>query len=408
VSVTVVASEELHTERYRRDPFPTWERLRHEAPVHHDEIADAWLVTRYDDVVAVLQDWETFSTQPYAQVFGPVIGRTVAEMDGDEHVRLRRLVAVPFSGDPLRSYEPMIEEVARELVADVADRPRFDAYADYAARLPVAVMAQILGFSRVDRGLLATAARRIMAALEGVEPALSLGVDAHRALGEHLQPLIAGRRRCPHADVISRIVTAEVDGQTLDDDQIKTFVSLLVNAGGDTTSHSIVAVLLAVLERSDVREALAEDPSLWEAAVSETLRRDGPVAYIGRRTTRDVQWHGQRIPAGAAIHAYVASANNDETRFVEPRRFVLGRADLQAGREHRGGVRTDALAGQLGFGLGRHFCIGWQLARAEIAVACRLLLGALRAPRVARGTDPRFEVRFLVRTLDSLEVEQAV
>jgi cytochrome P450 len=400
-------SEVLHSETYRLDPFPVWERLRHDEPLFHDEVDDVWALTRHDDVAAVFRDWETYSTKPYANVFGPVIGRTLVEMDGDEHTQLRQLVAGPFAGESLRSYRTMVEQVAADLADRATAGDTAELYADFASHLPVAVMARVLGLPTEDHEFFKTSAQRIMAGLECVEPALSRGIEAHAALGDYLQPMIEERRGCPHSDVISRIVGAEFDGQTLTNDEIKTFVSLLVNAGGDTTSHALMAVMWNLIREPGVLEAVTESPELMDAAFSESMRRDGPVVYEDRIATRDVEWYGQHIPAGARVRAFIASANNDESVFADPLTFDLERQDLVLGRESRGGTREPGKAGHLGFGLGRHFCIGWQLARMEIVSGCLAFLERVDRPRVVPGSDPKLVIHFLVRTLNRLELEYA-
>jgi pulcherriminic acid synthase len=135
------------------------------------------------------------------------------------------------------------------------------------------------------------------------------------------------------------------------------------------------------------------------------MRRDGVVVYEDRELRRDVQWHGQAIPAGAIVRVALISANNDETVFADPRRFDLSRPDLRLGKESRAGGRIDGVANHLGFGLGKHFCIGYQLARAEIIAATRGLLERLPEMRLAAGLEPHLRVDWFHRHVDRLVVE---
>jgi pulcherriminic acid synthase len=135
------------------------------------------------------------------------------------------------------------------------------------------------------------------------------------------------------------------------------------------------------------------------------MRRDGVVVYEDRELRRDVQWHGQAIPAGAIVRVALISANNDETVFAVPRRFDLSRPDLRLGKESRAGGRNDGVANHLGFGLGKHFCIGYQLARAEIIAATRGLLERLPEMRIVAGLEPRLRVDWFHRHVDRLVIE---
>lgn len=400
-----VTSETLYSESYRRNPFPVWEILRNDYPVFYDEIDGVWIVTRYDDVASVLREWETYSTQPYAQMFGPVIGKTLVEMDGEEHSIRRRLVAGAFVGDPLKSYLPLIDRVNQALVDDLIGRERIDTFADFATHLPVAILAQILDLPNANQEFSAEWPRQIMDGLWGIEPARSIGAAAHNAMGEYLQPLITERRACPYRDVISQIVSTEIDGIGLSDEEVKTFVSLLINAGSDTTSHALQSVLFNTFREPGLFEAVQRDPELMNRIFTETMRRDTTVTYENRTTTRDVEWYGQELPKGSTIRAYIGAAHTDETVFADPLRFDPHRKDLFFGRERRAGIHNDELAGHMGFGLGRHFCIGYELARAAITSSCLTLLERLESPRIAEDTDPRLVIQFMFRTVDDLVLE---
>lgn len=398
-----VTPEDLHSDDYRYDPHPYWVRLRHEQPIFHDTIDNVWALTRYDDVVAVFKDWETYSTKPYNAIFGPVIGVTLAELDGPEHVHRRTLLAPPFAGKRLETYIDAIKQTTDRL-ASALPPSKSDVLADYITHIPVRVMAAILGFPEEDHDFFLETAYAIMAGLEGVEPALSRGIHAHRQLGEYVDPIIQQRIANPGDDVISRIVNAEVDGQRLDPEEMKTFISLLVNAGGQTTSDAITLLWWDLLRHPDVLERARHDEAVLDRAFSEMMRRDGPVVYEDRLTTRPVEWYGQEIPAGSIVRMFMASANTDDEVFDAPLEFDVDRTDLQMGLEKRMGVRNEEQAGQLGFGLGRHFCLGWHLARSEALIATQPLLHRMKNVRFA-GDVPIPPVQFLVRRLDRLDLE---
>jgi cytochrome P450 len=399
-----VTAQDLRTDEYRRDPFAWWHRLRHDQPLFHDEIDDAWAVTRYDDVTAVLRDWETYSAKPYNKIFGPVIGRTLAEMDGPEHLQRRAILSRPFGGKNLEAYVGMIEETVTVLAGQLPESGTADVVGDYLTHIPVRVMAAILGLPKDDHPFFLDAALSIMAALAGVEPALSRGIAAHYELGAYIDPLITKRTAQPGDDVISRVVTSDVDGHSLDRDEVKTFVSLLVNAGGQTTTDAMTLLWWNLVQHPEVLAAARDDEAVLEGAFSESMRRDGPVVYEDRLTTAEVEWYGTAIPAGSIMRIYIGSANNDETVFTDPQHFDPERLDLYTGLEKRSGVRTVSQAGHLGFGLGRHFCLGWHLSRHEALIGAMPLLTRMTNVRFA-GEAPRPQVEFLVRRIERLDLE---
>ena len=165
-------------------------------------------------------------------------------------------------------------------------------------------------------------------------------------------------------------------------------------AGGETTDKAIANLWWNLLR---VPEALAEvtaDPALLDAAFTETMRRDGPVLYEARDVTRDVEWYGTTVPAGSVVRACLGSANSDETVFDDPRTFTLHRSDLHLGKELRnGGPYPNDLAGHLGFGLGKHFCLGYELARAEAVLGSQRLLETLPNVRPAGELPPFVMIR---------------
>lgn len=403
--VESVTAPDLHGDAYRRDPFPYWHWMRHEQPLFHDDVDDVWALTRYDDVGEVFREWETYSTKPYQNVFGPVIGETLAEMDGPEHTTRRAILSPPFAGKRLETYVEQIEQTTERLARNLPQSGAVDVLAEYITHIPVRVMATILGLPEEDHTFFLETAHAIMAGLEGVEPALSRGIAAHAELGEYIDPLITERTADPGTDVISRVVNAEVDGHHLDRDEIKTFVSLLVNAGGQTTSDVITTLWWDLVSHPDVLKAARDDEAVLDRAFNETMRRDSPVVYEDRLTTRPVEWYGQEIPTGSIVRAFIASANTDDAVFADPLRFDVDRTDLHMGLEKRMGVRIGSEASHLGFGLGRHFCLGWHLGRYEALIGTRPLLQELKNVRFPGDEAPSPIVHFLVRRLDRLDLE---
>jgi pulcherriminic acid synthase len=403
----VIQPGDLHEQAYFDDPFPVWEQLRHDQPLFHDTVDDRWLLTRYDDVAAVFRDHETYSTKPYERIFTDVIGPTMVQMDGDDHDVRRAIVAPVLVGRRLETnYVPLIDAVVDDLLAKLPTSGSIDLIAGLTMPLPLKVIATILGMGTDDDAYLAEVTARVIAALAGEEPARSDGIAAHAAFTRHIDGLIEERTEQPGPDLISGIAHGRTEaGERLSRGEIASFMALMMVAGGETTDRGLANFIAILLEHPDVLAEVRSDPALLDAAFSEFMRRDGVVVYEDRELRREVEWYGQSIPAEAIVRVALISANNDETVFADPRRFDIGRPDLRLGKESRAGGRIDGVANHLGFGLGKHFCIGYQLARAEIVAATRGLLARSPDVRIAPGLEPRLRIDWFHRHLDRLVVE---
>jgi len=402
-----VRPEDLHAQPYFDDPFPVWERLRHDQPLFLDAVDDRWLLTRYDDVAAVFRDHETYSTKPYERIFTDVIGPTMVQMDGDDHDVRRSIVAPVLVGRKLETnYVPLIDTVVDDLLDRLPTSGSIDLMAGLTMPLPLKVIATILGMQADDDAYLAEVTAKVIAALAGEEPARSDGIATHARFTAHIDTLIEARSQDPGPDLISGIAHGRTEaGERLSRQEIASFIALMMVAGGETTDRGLANFIAILLEHPDVLAAVRADPALIDPAFSEFMRRDGVVVYEDRELRREVEWYGTAIPAGATVRVALISANNDETVFVDPRRFDLTRPDLRLGKESRAGGRIDGVANHLGFGLGKHFCIGYQLARAEIVTATRGLLERMPDLRFADGPEPRLHIDWFHRHLDQLVVE---
>jgi cytochrome P450 len=402
-----IVSGDLHSGAYFDDPFPVWERLRHDQPLFHDTVDDRWLLTRYDDVAAVFRDHDTYSTKPYERIFTEVIGPTMVQMDGDDHDVRRSIVAPVLVGRKLEKNSlPLIDGVVAELLDGLPGSGPIDLIAGLTMPLPLKVIASILGMDEEDDVYLSEVTAKVIAALAGEEPARSEGIAAHAGFTARVDTLIDERTAHPGTDLISGIAHGRTEaGERLSRQEIASFIALMMVAGGETTDRGLANFITILLEHPDVVTAVRADPGLLDAAFSEFMRRDGVVVYEDRELRRDVEWYGQSIPAGAIVRVALISANNDETVFDDPRRFDLSRPDLRLGKESRAGGRIDGVANHLGFGLGKHFCIGYQLARAEIIGATRGLLERLPEMRIVPGLEPRLRVDWFHRHVDRLVVE---
>jgi cytochrome P450 len=364
---SAIQASDLHDEAFARDPFPVWERLRHDAPLFHDTVDDVYLLTRYEDVTAVLRDDVTYSTWIYKAWFATVMGETFAQYDGERHARERARVAPHLVGRPLeRLLQPAVETVAGAVV-DALPPGEVDLVGSFTFRLPGLVMARLFGFAPGDeeeRFLRLAAA--ISWGLVGGDEEVAAGVSARRELEAWTTERLE-RRRGGDApdDLLQWLVAPDAAGELLDEDYVRTNVNFLSAAGSSTVDYALRNVLWALLTHPELSAAAGEgDADTIDRTFTETLRYAPPVPYEGRIVTTDVEWHGRVVPKGSIVRVALASATNDETVFADPRRFDPGRADLWRG-DSRGGVRRDGTASHLAFGLGSHFCAGYKLSRLE-------------------------------------------
>jgi cytochrome P450 len=355
-----------------RDPYPMFAEMRRNQPVFAAEVQGRpiYLVLRYDDVCSVLRDPETFSSSVMRQVMGPVMGRTILEMDGGAHTVHRGLVANAFRPQSIRRYaEKLVQPVVDELVDGIR---RSGGSAELVSALtrhyPLVVITRMLGVPVRDYAQF----HQWSLDLIGYRAeAPESGLAASRALKQFLAPILAERRADPQDDLISELALAEVEGQRLSDDDIYGFCLLLLPAGAETTFRLLGNMLFALLTHPDQLEEVKSDRSQAVWALEETLRWEPPLIGTARKAMRTATMRGVEIPAGSMVSVMVGPANRDENHYPDPDRYDI----------HR---RADD---HLAFGLGKHFCLGYHLARLEVQTAIHALLDRLPNLRL----DPREE-----------------
>lgn len=344
-----------------RDPYRVYARLRAEQPVVGMKgwMDPSHMITRYDDVVAGLKDAETFSARGNARGIGLVIGRTILEMEGAEHVRHRRIVTPAFSPRTLRSsVEKQIHEITHELIDRFVDQRRADLVPQFTFTFPLRVLARIMGIPISDFEEFHHWALDLISVAQ--DP--GKGFEAAQKIVDYLRPILEERRNQSRDDLLSVLVRAEVDGDRLTEEEVLGFLRLLLPAGAETTYRLTGSILYALLTHPDQRAELEENPALIDDVIEETLRWESPVQIVSREATRDVELHGTVIPEGELAIFAIGSANRDERRFPDPDRFDLHRAN-----------KNDHVA----FGFGEHFCLGSHLARMEAKIAVAALLDRL-------------------------------
>jgi len=328
----------------------------------------AYSVTKYDDCVAVLKDADTFSSRSNAEV-GKVMGRTVIEMDGKEHTRNRALVQQVFAPKNLDALSGMLEHLVHDIIDRFAKEPAGDLVAGFTEQFPIQVMAHMTGIPRQDHAQFQRWAIDII----GFPKDLQKGLASAEVLRQYLLPIIADRRAHPTDDVISKLVTGTVDGEGLTDDDVVSFLRLLIPAGAETTFKLLGNLFVALLSERETRwERVRADRTLIPWAMEEALRWESSVLMTSRQTTREVEIRGVALPAGMNVSVINASANRDEEHYTNPDVYDLDR-------------RADD---HLAFGFGRHHCLGYHLARMEVRIALNAMLDRLPGLRLDPDAPP--------------------
>jgi cytochrome P450 len=385
------------------NPYPMYARLRAEDPVHWSALMEAWVLTRYDDVAAVLTDSRFSADRRQArnrfaeeiarreEEFGP-FGRTRTMLTSDppEHTRLRRLVSKAFTPRMVEGLRPRIQEIVDELLDAVARNGRMDVIRDLAYPLPVIVIAEMLGVPPERRDQFKHWSDEIVGALGGPlvpQATLERSRVAVHELAEYLKGVIAERRREPREDLVSGLIAAEEQGQILSEDEMLATAMLLLVAGNETTTNLIGNGMLSLLRNPDQLERLRAGPSQVLAAVEELLRYDGPVQATGRVAMEDLEVGGQKVTEGQAVLTVLGAANRDPAQFENPDELDLDRRP----NEH------------VAFGDGIHFCLGAPLARAEGQIAFETLLRRFAHPRL-ETESLQWGGSFILRGLKGLPI----
>ena len=363
-----------------RDPYPELALARSTHPVQrldmsnmpHDDGHPVFFVYRYEDVFEVLRDGETFSSgQIIELIMGDVMGKHIMlGMDNPEHGRYRALVATAFKQKTLARWESeMVEPTASDLIDAFAGRGHAELVREFTFPYPTKVTASLLGLPREDYKQFQRWSIGILNVLSQRDQAIAASAEVK----EYLAGILAERRREPREDLISDLAQAELNGERLTDEEIFSFLRLLLPAGVETTYRSTGNLLFSLLSRPDQLEAVRADRSLVPQAIEEALRFETPLLNITRLATRDTVLSGVEIPAGSTVLVMLAAANRDETRWPDPDRFDI--------------FREPKL--HISFGQGPHICIGMHLARIEMRVALNLLLDRLPGLRLdPAGDDP--------------------
>ena len=388
-------------------------RLQREAPVYQDPASGIYFISRYDDVVAMSMDHETFSS---VMPFGPAQGRvegndddelqqimsqgypnvpTMLTQDPPLQRRYRKFVDGSFAPKPLKALEPFIERTSNELIDAFIDDGQCEFLSAFGVQLPLRVIASQLGTPEEDLHLLRKWTEAFIGNLsqqldrEGLLQAARDMIEFQHYFKEKMDE----RRREPRDDILSKVVNASIDGEKpLEDAECLSMLSQILVAGNETTSSALTEGMLLLIRNPDQYEIVRNDPSPQRisALVEEVLRISSPSANMFRRTTKDVTLHGVTIPENSVCFARFAAANQDDDRFPDALKFDLERPNL---KEH------------VAFGKGVHHCLGAALSRREMNVGFKVIFERMENFRLVPGSpEPQFAPNALLHGLTELQL----
>lgn len=368
--VTLEAIDLNDMDRFQ-DSFPhEWfTYLRNNNPIHFHEGPDAetpgyWVFTKYDDIVALSRDWETFSSErstPESTTGGVMItempveagvGIMMLTMDPPKHTRYRKIVMSAFTPRVLKLFEATVKRRATEIVDAIIEQGHCDFVNDIAAELPLQAIAEILGVPQHDRGKLFDWTNAMVGSTDpeyvvSAEDTMNAQVQMFTYANELAEQKLAGK----YDDIVSEILHAEVDGEKLDVMEFDMFFMLLTVAGNETTRNAITHGMLAFFDNPDQWQLLIDHPEHINTAAEEIVRWASPVIYFRRCVTKDIEYKGHQLKQGDKITMWYPSVNRDEDVFDRPFDFDITRSPNK----------------HLGFGgHGPHHCLGFNLARMEI------------------------------------------
>ncbi len=394
-----------------QSPWDMNKRLRDEAPVFQDPNTGIFFISRYDDVVKMAMDHQTFSSKMLTAnraltatddpevlevlASGYPNVATMLTQDPPLQRRYRKFVDGAFSPSNLKSLEPFIEQLANNLIDDFVDKGQCEFLSEFGVPLPLGVIVNQLGAPAKDLPLFRKWTEAFIGNLsqqldrEGLLQAAKDMVEFQHYFVERMNE----RRDSPQEDILSKIVNASIDGEKpLDNAESLSMISQILVAGNETTSASLTEGIWLLIKNPDQYEMLKRDPSdeMISRFVEETLRISSPSSNMFRRASCDVEMHGVTIPENSILFARFASANQDGNQFPEPEKFDLMR---------------DNLKNQVAFGKGVHHCLGAALSRREMNIGFKAVLERMKNFSLAdNNREPVFSINALLRGPTSLDI----
>ena len=353
-------------------------RMRATDPVHFDEAAKSWFVYRHDDATAILSDPATYSSEVFRVMPGGELSRgNLAHTDPPRHRRLRQLVTQAFTHEVIAGTAPTITRITERILDDAASQGGMELVTGLAVPLPVMVVADLLGLPQSDHTLItkwAVAKLGVKFDFDVSDESFVASMeDIERDMDAYLDEQIAERTKSPRDDLISQLISAEVEGERMDAAELRRFVALFLVAGHVTTTALVGNTWLCLEENPQVRQELQEEPSLFPKVIEEVMRCRPSLTMMLRITTKSVTLRGRTIPPNSMVWISLLSVNRDERRFPNPDVFDIRRK----GRHH------------MSFGYGIHHCLGASLGKQEAEIVTNTLFK--RFPQVRRSSTGTVE-----------------
>jgi len=353
------------------NPYPFYAQLREQAPAYWNEEIGFWALSRHADVSAAFADHKRYSNAEGValdeiSMDDPTSVYSFLAMDPPLHDQMRALVSRGFTPRRIAALEPRIREVAREHLGKIRDSGECDFIDDFAGKLPMDIVSELLGVPQPDRDRLRRWSDTVVHREEGIHDVPPAAIEASIALIGYYSELVTDRRKSLGEDMISALLQAEIDGERLSDTDVIAFLFLMVIAGNETTTKLLGNAVYWIVQNPEQRDLLRGDPSMIPLWVEETLRYDNSTQALARTLNCDIDLHGETMRAGDKVFLLLGSANRDDRVFRDPDLYDLNRDTSE----------------MLSFGRGVHFCLGASLARLEGRVALEEL----------QSTLPNFEI----------------
>lgn len=351
-----------YSHKVHDDPYPYYKRLRDEAPVYLSP-RGFWILSRWDDVQRAMRDFKNFSNSMGVSLEAEMNHGypMIIAMDPPQHTKLRKIISTMLTPEKVMKLEPLIRELAVELLEPHLDRGKIDMLQDFAVYLPMAVIARMIKVPRADEDKVRNWTDLLVQREDGEAKISKTVAEAYINLAVYFDNLIKQHwEDAPDDTLISAIIQAEKAGE-LTHDEVIGFMILLGVAGNETTTKLIGNMSFRLWQNKDQRQILVENPNLIANAMEETMRFDGSSQLLGRTLLNDIEFNGFEMKKGQRVACLLISANRDERKWENPDKFDV----------------TRKTAGHMGFGFGIHSCVGAALARLEGRVAFEEILKAM-------------------------------
>lgn len=376
-----VEAFDLYSPEIDVDPFPYYAVLREQYPCYWSESGKLWILSRYDDVMQAARDWETFSSAQ-GNLIDELPGRsgaTLGTTDPPRHDRLRALSQAAFARKNLENLIAPTIEIADRALDKICAKKTFEFVDDFSSQITVGLLFRIMGLPERDH---ADIRRKVILAVstdKKVKGRTAEHIAAFKELSDFLSAEVAIRRATPTDDLITHLAEAEIDGDRLSEREIVMTTATFVMAGVESLSSFMSVFALNLHDYPDARRRLVADPALIAPAIEESLRFNTSAQRFKRTVAREAQLHGQTLQVGDKVALAYGSANRDWRKFPDPDVYDIDRKPL----------------GHLGFGAGKHFCLGSQMARLVTETAMRRFLARvpdyhLTADKVAWNSSSNF------------------